>query len=315
MPRVQRSLSANDLLQRFRDRRVETAGQHGETQGQNLPAIPVPSPPPAVPPDLEALRSCQHRGMQGQLPPAVSVSSQQAIRLSTKLPDPPVFSGTNSHVPFDDWKIRIQDKLTHNSDHYPSESFKVAYVTSRLSGEASKHISLKRRQGALTTSMELLDQLSDLYETPLSVIYKENSHALHYLKQGIKQPFPEFYAKWVRYSERGYTNDMAEDLKIWDLEDRLKEELREPFTSVGCYKPWTVSDSKAYLTKLDQFQRLAADGLAQEKAQAFAARYARAKAESEAKAKTKRSRSSQQIKILSRSDSGYETNQDPAYWR
>ena len=217
-------------------------------------------------------------------------------------------------MPFDDWKIRIQDKLTHNSDHYPSESFKAAYIMTRLGGEASQHITLKRRKKSLSngdlSSKELLDQLSDLYETPLSVIYKENRHTLHYLKQGTKQPFAEFYAKWVRSSERGYTNDMTEDLKVWDLEDRLKEELREPFASVGCHKPWTISDSKAYLTKLDLSQRLAADDLAQEKAQVFAAQYARAKDEARGKR-----RSSQQIKILSRSDSGYGSKEDPAYWR
>ena len=86
--------------------------------------------------------------------------------------------------------IRIQDKLTHNSDHYPSESFKVARITSRLSGEASKYISLKRRQ-KFYSSGELLDLLSDLYETPPSIIYTENSHAYHHLKQE-NRPFSAF---------------------------------------------------------------------------------------------------------------------------
>ena len=69
---MQRSLSADDLLQRYR-------GQQQNIQGQNPPAIPIPSRRPAMPPDLN-----------------------QAARLSTKLPDPPVFNGTNSHIPFDD---------------------------------------------------------------------------------------------------------------------------------------------------------------------------------------------------------------------
>ena len=65
-------------------------------------------------------------------------------------------------MPFDDWKLRIQDKLTHNSDHYPSESFKVAYVMTCLGGEASMHTTLKRRQKSLSSN-ELLDMLSDFY--------------------------------------------------------------------------------------------------------------------------------------------------------
>ena len=187
----------------------------------------------------------------------------------------------------------------------------------RLGGEASKHITLKRREKSLANGdlsiNELLDMLSDLYETPLSVIYKENRHALDYLKQETKQPFAEFYAKWVRYSERGYAA-ADEEMRVWDLEDRLKEELQKPFVAVGHSKkamkePWTITDSKAYLTKLDQSQRLAAERLAQEKAQAFAAQYARAKAQAQ------RSQSSKKVSILSRSDSGYGSEGDPAYWR
>ena len=183
----------------------------------------------------------------------------------------------------------------------------------RLGGEASKHITLKRRQRSLS-SKELLDILSDLYETPLSVIYKENRHVLDYLKQADKQPFSAFYTEFTRYSEQGHVR--SEEMRVFDLEDRLKEELREPFVSVGCHKPWTISDSKAYLIKLDQSQRITAERVAQDKAQAFAAQYARANAE--AKANAKRSRSGQQIKILSRLDSGYESGEDPedpAYWR
>ena len=69
----------------------------------------------------------------------------------------------------------------------------------RLSGEVSKYITLKRRKKFLSNSNllsdELLDILSDLYKTSLSVIYKENRHALHYLKQGTKQSFSNFYTK------------------------------------------------------------------------------------------------------------------------
>lgn len=98
----------------------------------------------------------------------------------------------------------------------------------RLDGEASKHITLKRRKKSLSnsdlSSDELLDRLSDLYKTPLSVIYKENRHALHHLKQGTKQLFSDFYTKWVRYSKRGYTA-VDEEIQAWDLKDRLKEQL------------------------------------------------------------------------------------------
>ena len=172
MPQAQRTLSVNDLLQRFRQQGIhgqnpltepvsspppavsladQRRGMQDQNKGQNPPASAVPSPPPTVPPDHEALRP---------------KSSKQATRLSTKLPDPPVFSGTNDHVQFDDWKLRIQDKLTYNGDHYPSDSFKVAYITTRLSGEARSFITFVRRHKALSndnlSSEELLDLLSGL---------------------------------------------------------------------------------------------------------------------------------------------------------
>ncbi|KAF6232250.1 hypothetical protein HO173_009633 [Letharia columbiana] len=99
MPRVQRSLSAEDLYQRFHTKQEEIPGQQQETQGQNSPGIsvPPPSPPPPTPRDFEALRTHRHRPI-----------SPQPVRqpLSPRLPDPPVFTGTNS-IPFDDWKMRI----------------------------------------------------------------------------------------------------------------------------------------------------------------------------------------------------------------
>ncbi|KAF6236113.1 hypothetical protein HO173_005741 [Letharia columbiana] len=128
MPRVQRSLSAEDLYQRFHTNQEEIPGQQQETQGQNSPGIsvPPPSPPPPTPRDFEALRANRHRPISPQ-------PVRQPLRqpLSPRLPDPPVFTGTNS-ITFDDWKMRIRDKLTHNGDHFPTDAFKIAYVVARL---------------------------------------------------------------------------------------------------------------------------------------------------------------------------------------
>ncbi|KAF6240666.1 hypothetical protein HO173_001338 [Letharia columbiana] len=137
MPRVQRSLSAEDLYQRYHRTPTGISApppspfhtNQEETQGQNSPGIsaPPPSPPPPTPRDFEALRAYRHR-----------LISPQPVRqpLSPRLPDPPVFTGTNS-ISFDDWKMRIQDKLTHNSDYFLTNTFKITYVIARLKGKAS----------------------------------------------------------------------------------------------------------------------------------------------------------------------------------
>ena len=57
--------------------------------------------------------------------------------------------------------MAIQDKLTHNGDHYLSESFKTAYVSTRTGGEVLHHVSFKRRRSYSMVD-ELLDHLTDL---------------------------------------------------------------------------------------------------------------------------------------------------------
>ena len=116
--RIQRFLSAEDLSRRY------------------------PSTPPSPPRDLEALRS---RDISASSISRASPISRTRISLSIKLPDPPVFNGINRYVLFDNWKMRIQDKLTHNNDYYLTELFKIAYIIIRLDEDTAKYTSLRRR--------------------------------------------------------------------------------------------------------------------------------------------------------------------------
>ena len=70
--------------------------------------------------------------------------------------------------------MRIQDKLDHNDDYYPHESFKIAYIIARLEGETSQHVSFKRRHRSYSTVNELLNHLIDLYEISLFIISHTN---------------------------------------------------------------------------------------------------------------------------------------------
>ena len=93
MPRVQRSLSAEDLRHRFHKQKNqprENQSQDGQIQGHDPPNIPAPAPSPP-PRDLRGLRR-----------PRSPSPPRQALRLSLTLPDPPVFNGINNHVSFDE---------------------------------------------------------------------------------------------------------------------------------------------------------------------------------------------------------------------
>ena len=139
MPRVQRSLSAEDLFQRFRHRPPES---------------------------------------QAKMPPSAFHPWQPTRQpLSPKLPDPPVFNGNRSK--FEDWKLKVLDKLRLNQDHFPTEEHRLYYVLSRLGDEAVESTLVRRRQGAVNpfrTVTDLLDYISDLYETPPCTITDSDTH-------------------------------------------------------------------------------------------------------------------------------------------
>ena len=301
MPRVQRSLSAEDLYQRYRETSShpeeiqgqnppgipasspskEIPGQQRETQAQNsagISAFPPPSPPPPIPRDFEALR---HR---------YRPISPQPVRqpLSPRLPDPPIFNGVDRSK-FEDWKLKIIDKLTVNKDHYLTDASQIAYVITRLSGKAVEHTLPRRRKttsNPYTSIDELLDQLSDLYEDPLYDTQRINGEAFRALKQD-EQSFPEFYVKFMRYSSDLPYVLTEEDL-MYDLKIRVTEYLRNLLDRCkGPLKLASLSDMKEYLTTLDHCHRVRAEiqtqVLAKKKARLFTEQYVKARLESACK--------------------------------
>ncbi len=269
MPRVQRSLSAEDLYHRYQNQ-----PRQEESRSQNSPNI---SEPLHQPRDLRGLRR-----------PRSPSPPRQAPRLSPRLPDPPIFNGT-SHVPFDDWKMRIQDKLNHNGDHYPTESFKIAYVIARLGGGASQHVSVRRRYRSYSTAKELLDHMTDLYEVPFTVIRQTQQRVYKRMEQG-NRPFMEFYRDLMKCAEQinGLPNH---DIDV-DMSDLIyKSELRwcdkSTATSIKIDMQIENRDPKARLRKWIMGTQLGyqqfVEDLAEKKAARFAEQFAKAKAEADAK--------------------------------
>ena len=253
MPRVERSLSAEDLYQRFHNQQQNQSPQT-QMPGHDSPA---PGPPPQSR-DFEPLRQ----------PPRPI--------LSTKLPDPPVFTG-NGHVLFDDWKMRIQDKLAHNGDHYPTESFKIAYIITRLGGDASGHVSIRRRFTPYDSVDGLLDHLSDLYEVSLSILGTTHRRAYRAMTQE-DQPFLEFYRQFRRSAE--YTWNKEEDL-IEDLRQKSTLKYDQMWASFG--RKWTIAEYKESLMTLQDSNEQEAQHKAAKKARKLAKQFALARIEAASK--------------------------------
>ncbi|CAD6584104.1 MAG: hypothetical protein ASARMPRED_001597 [Alectoria sarmentosa] len=180
MPYMQPSLSAEDLYRQFQQQENQSENQppNQKPQGQEPPDNTTSSPSPPLL-DLETLRTYR--------PPKTPIRSEQPLKpvLSPRLPDPSVFN----------------DKLLLNRDHYPTNAFQINYVISRLDEKANEHTMHKRRNATTNPYLsidDVLNQLSDLYETPLHIQYHANHHICENLKQRTEQPFPEFYTELMR---------------------------------------------------------------------------------------------------------------------
>ena len=108
-----------------------------------------------------------------------------------------MFNGSNN-ILFEDWKLRIKDKLIINKDYYTSEFTQIVYTITRLGGKVIKYTLPRRRTNLYYSVDELLDQLSDIYETPIKIVQEANYFALNDLRQQENQLFLDFYSEFMR---------------------------------------------------------------------------------------------------------------------
>ena len=86
---------------------------------------------------------------------------------SIKLPDPSIL--TDGHVVefnINVWESKMAKKLAANADHYPTEVLRMAYVDSRVDGEAYKHLAAKSKISAwksFATAEEMFEVLQKAY--------------------------------------------------------------------------------------------------------------------------------------------------------
>ena len=96
-----------------------------------LPSIPPPNSSP-LPRDFEALRVYNQESPSSQLR-GPSVLLRQL--LTPRLLDLFIFNGVDLSR-FEDWRLRIENKLVLNANYYSINIFKVEYVILRLTGKA-----------------------------------------------------------------------------------------------------------------------------------------------------------------------------------
>jgi len=169
---------------------------------------------------------------------------------SVKLPDPPIFTGTGDPT-WETWNIKIADKLDANADHYPTEKIRIAYVVSRLGGDADQQTYAKRRVDAPSpyqSLSELLKHLKEIYEDQDLIRKCRREYVA--LKQ-LNKPFSSFYSEFTRISSfLNYDDTTLMD----DIQDKINNRLQDAL-SVCPIEFSSLDKLKTFLQGVDNKQR------------------------------------------------------------
>ncbi len=68
---------------------------------------------------------------------------------------------------WDSWRIKINDKLQTNADHFDNENICIVYVISRLEDDFAEHIFAQHQHDALHSFIlinELFEHLKEIYD-------------------------------------------------------------------------------------------------------------------------------------------------------
>ncbi|KAJ5138404.1 uncharacterized protein N7515_003252 [Penicillium bovifimosum] len=101
--------------------------------------------------------------------PAAQTSSGGEWKRSAKLPDAPLFDDGVS-VKFTPWRRAVENKLMLNADHYPSERYGMAYVSTRCAGKAQAQPQPRLDptvSNRYKTAVEMLDHLQIIFKDPM----------------------------------------------------------------------------------------------------------------------------------------------------
>jgi len=169
---------------------------------------------------------------------------------STIIPDPPIFTGTGEPT-WKSWTTKISDKLDANADHYPTEKLRIAYVASRLGGDADEQTYAKRRIGAPSPYLsltELLEHLDGIYGDQDR--NRKCRREYNALKQSNK-PFSSFYSEFTKLSSfLGYEDRTLMD----DLQDKINNRLQDAL-SVCPIEFKSLDRLKTFLQRVNNKQR------------------------------------------------------------
>jgi hypothetical protein len=153
--------------------------------------------------------------------PAREASPQTTAQKSTKLPDPPIFTG-DSDPAIDDWLSKMRSKLKANSDHYPTPDLQMGYVENRVGGTAIKHLAPRLRSGSVNpfkSAEEMLEVLERIFADP-----NRRMTALQEFRK-LYQGNKDFNSFWAEFQRLAAEIDYSPETLIDELRNKVSAEL------------------------------------------------------------------------------------------
>jgi len=145
----------------------------------------------------------------------------------------------------------MNDKLQANADHFGNENTCIAYVISRLGGDAAEHTFARRRHDAshsYTSTYELFEHLKEIYGDQDK--NRKCRREYNALRQAEK-PFNVFYFDFMKlFSYLGYDDRILMN----DLQNKINNRLQNALSI--CPKDFTTLHRlKSFLQSVNNRQR------------------------------------------------------------
>jgi len=201
----------------------------------------------------------ENQGLQSELLQALRQNRQSpalsdgfGTSKSTKLPHPPIL--TDGKDPkFCDWLSRVKNKLKANSDHYPTEQIKLAYVEGLLGGDAARYARERFQEEAVDpyrTVNDVLKYLQTIYEDPNRLLKAKDEFKKLYMTK--TQPFHAFYVAFLQQASEAKLP--ASEYK-YELNTRLSFDLQRAVLIHFNDNEISATQFASYCTKYDHSLR------------------------------------------------------------
>ncbi len=146
---------------------------------------------------------------------------------------------------WDSWRVKINDKLQTNVDHFDNENICIVYVISRLEDDAAEHIFAQHRHNASHSYIliyELFEHLKEIYDDQNK--NRKCCRKYNALRQAEKS-FNVFYFNFMKLFSYLEYNDCT---LMNDLQNKINNRLQnalliclKDFTTLHCLKSFLQS--------------------------------------------------------------------------